>query len=393
MTETLTRPARSGPARPVQPARRPLEAGLTAAVWSVAAGLIALALPVLLVWAVDARSGAGAGEAVRSVGQLWLVAHGTGLEVPGGSFGLAPLGLLALPMALLLRAGGHTARECRVVRLRDALVLALAVGAPYAVLAAIVGALSRTEAVQPVAWQALLGGLLVGGLGSLLGALRATGLWRAVPPALGARGTRLLVGTAAALGVLLAAGALLAGLSLAVHLGRARDLAAASDPGVVGGIALLLLGLALVPNAAIWGAAWLSGPGFAVGVGTAVGPFGTTLGPVPAVPLLAALPGPVPAWVGALALAVPLGGGVLAGLLVSRRLPGERWVVGVREAALVGPCAGVVAALACWASGGPLGGARMTDVGPSPWQVGLAVSAEVAVGAALAAAVRLRVRP
>lgn len=391
MTETLARPSRTSAPPPA--ARQPLAAGLTAAAWAVAAGLIAVAVPVLLVWAADARTGAGAGEALRSAGQVWLVAHGVGLRVPAGAFGLAPLGLLALPLALLLRAGGHSARECRVVRLREALLLAGAVAAPYAVLTAVVAALARTASVQPVSWEALLGGLVVGAVGSLLGVLRATGLWHVLPPLLGERGQRLLVAGSAAFGVLLAGGALVAGGSLLAHLGRAGDLAAASAPGLVGGVALLLLGLVLIPNAAIWGAAWLAGPGFAVGVGTAVGPFGTTLGPVPALPLLAALPGPVPAAFGVLALAVPVGAGVLAGLLVVRRLEAPSWSLACREAALAGPCVGVAVALACWLSGGPAGGARLADVGPSPWQVGLAAAAEVALGAAAAAGLRARLRP
>ena len=385
MTETLSRPSRT---TPPAPPRQPLEAGLTAAVWAVGAGLVAIAVPVLLVWAADARSGSDAGAAMRAVGQVWLVAHGTGLDVPAGTFGLMPLGLLLLPLALLLRAGGHTARECRVLRLRDALVLAGAVAVPYAVLAAVVAALSRTATVQPVSWQALAGGLVVGGVGTFLGAARAARLWPTIPPLLGDRGTRLAVATTAALGVVVATGALLAGLSLAVHGGRAADLASASAPGLIGGLGLLLLGVLLIPNAVLWGVAWVAGPGFAVGVGTAVGPFGTTLGPVPALPLLAALPGAVPAWVGVLALAVPVGAGALGGLLVVRRLAAPGWQVAAREAALVGPCAGVVVALGCWMSGGPVGGARLTDVGPSPWQVGLAVAAEVAAGAAVAAAVR-----
>jgi hypothetical protein len=391
MTETLTRPPR-GTTAPA-PARQPLEAGITAAAWSVGAGLIAIAVPVLLVWAADARTGAGAGEAMRTAGQAWLVAHGVSLRVPAGTLGLAPLGLVLLPLALLVRAGGHTARECRVVRLREALVLAGAVAAPYAVLSAVVAALSRTAAVQPVAWQALLGGLLVGGTGSLLGAMRAAHLWPTVPPLVGERAVRLAVGTTAALGVLLGAGALLTAVSLLLHLGRARDLTASTAPGAVGGVALLVLGLLLVPNAAVWGASWLAGPGFAVGVGTSVGPLGTDLGPVPALPLLAALPGPIPLAVGALALLVPVAGGALAGLFVVRRLSAPSWTDACREAALVGPCAGVVAALGCWLAGGPAGGARLTEVGPSPWQVGLAVAAEVAVGAAAAAGLRARFRP
>ena len=390
MTETLQRPARS-PAPGPQP-RSLLQAGLTAAAWAVGAGLVATALPVLLVWMADARSGSSAAEALRTVGQVWLVAHGVALRLPAGAFGLAPLGLLVLPVLLLLRAGGHSARECRVARLPDALRLAAAVAVPYGVLAAVVAGLSRTASVQPVSWQALVGGALVGGLGGLVGVLRGAGLWPAVLPALPDRAVRLLVASAAAVGLLVGAGALLAGASLAAHLARAQDLTRASSPGLVGGFALLLLGLSLVPNAAVWGVAWVTGPGFAVGTATTVGPFAHTLGAVPSVPVLAALPGAVPAWVGALALVVPLAAGALGGLLVLRRLTAPSWSLAAREAGLVGPVAGVLVALACWASGGPLGGGRLAAVGPSPWQVGLAVALELGLAAAMTAAVVVRRR-
>ena len=360
------------------------------AVWAVGAGLVAVAVPVLLVWAADGRSGSGAGAALRTAGQVWLVAHGAGLEVPGGAFGLVPLGLAALPVALLLRAAGHTARECRVTSLRGAGQLALAVGLPYGVLTAVVASLLRGPDVHSVVWQSLVAGAAIGVLGALSGALRAARLWPAVLPALPDRLARLGSATTAALLVVLGAGAVLAGGSLFAHLGRADDLAAAVAPGFVGGLALLLLGLLLVPNAAVWGAAWLAGPGFHVGTGTAVGPFGTHLGPVPALPLLAALPGPVPPWLGVLALLVPLAGGGLAGVLVLRRLTAPGYLTGCREAALVGPCAGAVAALAAWLSGGPVGGDRLADLGPSPWRVGLALAVEVSVGAAAAAAVVVR---
>jgi hypothetical protein len=201
--------------------------------------------------------------------------------------------------------------------------------------------------------------------------------------------------------VLVGAGALLVGVSLAVHGGRAADLAASSDPGAAGGAALLLTGLALAPNAAVWGLSWWSGQGFAVGVGTAVSPFAYSLGPVPALPLLAALPGSaVAGWIGAAALGVPLLAGALAGRLVVGDLEAQ-WDEERRpeplgrartalEAAAVGPVCGSVVAGLAWLSGGAVGGERLTEVGPSPWRVGLAVAVTVGLGAVAAALVRRR---
>ena len=133
-------------------------------------------------------------------------------------------------------------------------------------------------------------------------------------------------------------------------------------------LALLLAGLALLPNAAVWGAAWLAGPGFAVGVGTAVGPFGHELGPVPSLPLLAALPGGgVPEWVAVLVLAVPVLAG--AGCRRPRRARARAPVTAAGrtalEAAAAGPLAGVVLGVLAWLSGGAVGGERLAHTGPA----------------------------
>ncbi len=394
MTVTTSKPLPGGAARPprsrptgpeLRPAPNVLLPGLVAAAWAVGAGLVAFAVPVLLAWASDGRSGAGAAEATRTAGQLWLLAHGTPLALSGGSVGLTPLGLVALPLLLLHRAGRHGARTVGVCSSRDAGRLLLGTALSYALAAAVVSALAATTAVRPDAPRALLGALLVAALGAGSGIVRETGLPRA--DRLPDRVRRLGRATTASVAVLLSGGALVVGVSLAVHGGRATALAGATHPGLVGGLGLLVLGLSLAPNAAVWGLSFVTGPGFAVGVGTSVGPLSSTLGPVPAFPLLAALPGgDVPVWVGALLLLVPLGAGVAGGLLVARPLSGAAGRAAL-EASAVGPCAGVVTALLCLVSGGPLGAGRLAAVGPSPWQVGLAVLVEVGTSAAAAAAI------
>ena len=376
MTSTLHRPPLSRP--PARAPRRqdPLRRGVPAALWAVAAGLVAVAVPVLLGWAADSRSSAGAAEALAAVGQVWLVAHGTALQASGGEVDLLPLGLLLLPAALLLRAGRHAATTHPVTGLRDAARATLGIALPYAVLAAFVAGVSGTGGVQPSPLQALGGGALVAALFGGAGVLRGAGLVGALHDAVPPRVRLVLTGAAAAVAGLLGTGALLVGGSLAAHGGRASDLASATGPGVLGGLLLALVGLVLVPVAAVWGACWLAGPGIAVGVGTAVSPFGVELGPVPALPLLAALPsGAPPAWVGVLALLVPLGCGLLAGWLVLRG-GGE-----LREVLAVGPVAGLALALLAVLVSGPVGGARLAEVGPTAWLVGLVVAAEVGLPA------------
>ncbi len=380
MTDTVSRPAL--PARPPSRSRRGsrpglLRAGLPAAGWALGAGLVAVAVPVLLVWAADSRSGAGAGAALRMVAQIWLLAHGTGLAMTGGTVGLVPLGLFALPLLLLERAARHAATQHEVTTIPDAARLAAGVAGPYALAVTVVAGLARSAHVQPAAAQALIGASVLALIGAGTGVLRGAQLGPVLRAAVPTRVRGALAPAAAASLALLGAGALLAGGSLVAHLGRAADLAAASSPGVVGGFGLLLLGLLLVPTAAVWGACYLAGPGLAVGVGTAFGPFGVTTGPLPAVPLLAALPaGTLPAGLAVLVLAIPLLAGVLAGRITQRR-NGR-----LSEALLAGPLAGTALALLAVVSGGPLGGGHVSQVGPSGWRVGLAVAVEVSVGAA-----------
>jgi len=166
---------------------------------------------------------------------------------------------------------------------------------------------------------------------------------------------------------------------------------------------LLLLGCLLyVPTAAVWGLCFCVGPGFAVGTGTSVGIAGSTLGAVPALPLLAALPAGSgsPAWW--LALAVPVGAGVAAGCVADRTVgspPGDEplsWRTLLRSTALTAGLVGALVAAAvaglAWLSAGPAGPGRMATTGPDWWAVGPAAGLEVAAAAAvtLAALAALR---
>ena len=397
MTETLNRPSRPSSMPPRRTSsepvsRSPLALGAGAGVWAVAAGLLVVALPLLLFWAVDSRSGTGWGEVLRGAGRLWLLAHGASLDLPGGRFALTPLGLMLVPLVLVARFAASAARDASPTGLRPAAGLALAVALPYSVLALLVAILCTGPDVHVSPVQSLVGALLVAGSGAWVGVLRPARMWRAAWFALSDRTRRQVEPAAAATALLLGAGALLVGGSLVAHFPKAVDLAGASDPGAAGGAALLLAGLALVPNAVVYGVAWLTGPGFAVGLDTAVGPFGHELGPVPALPLLAALPGAgVPDWVAVLVLAIPLLAGAVAGRSVARALSAideTSWKRTAAEAAAVGPVCGLALGLLAWMSGGAVGGERLVQIGPSAWAVLLAASATVAAGSLVGALVQ-----
>ncbi|WP_083802239.1 DUF6350 family protein, partial [Micromonospora sp. ATCC 39149] len=309
-----------------------------------------------------------------------------------GPLGLTPLALTVLVVWRLTRAGVHASRAigARGGRSpRQAFTAAGAVGTGYALLGALAAVPAGASPVRAGATFAL-----VGALAALAGALRTTRVARM----LAARATAPLrdgvrTGLVAAL-LMLGAGAGAAGLAVATGGGDAADMIGAYRTGVAGQAGITLVSLAYAPNAAIWAASYLLGPGFAVGVDTAVRTSEVSVGALPAVPLLAGLPsGPVDGY-GAGLLAVPVLAGMAAGWLLARRLlriaaedrAEVAWPALLVPAALAGPVAGLLLGGLAAASGGPLGGGRLAEIGPVGWQVAGVATAVVAAGALLGAA-------
>lgn len=383
MSDLLTRP-RAAP-RP-----RPAESGgwassaLGGALWAAALGLTGAVVLAVVAWAADPRSSAGAEQAARAGMALWLLAGHARLGVAGGTLGLVPLGFAAVPLLLLARAGAGVARDAGIAGLAEAGRATVALAAPYALLAGLVAQFAAVPGLRPSGVTAGLGAAGTALVGGGIGVLRGAGLLGAPLAALPARCRRALIaGTVGALG-LLGAGALAAAVAVGLSAGRLGAGAATLDAGAVGVLVLAAVSLALAPNAAVAAVGWLAGPGFAVGTG-GVGPFAVSPGTLPALPVFAAVPaGSPPAALGAV-LVVPLLVGALTGCCAVRGRRGGV-LAGALDAAAAGAVGGLLLALAAALAGGPLG-PMLPAVGPSPWQVGLAVAGELAVGGALTAAV------
>jgi hypothetical protein len=355
------------------------------------AGLAVTGAVVLVGWGLS-PSGASAGGAVRLAAQAWLLAHHGRLLLALGDIGLAPLGLTLLPAALLYKAGASVGRtlsfdQAEYARLSTAVKAIVALASTYAVLVVMVTGVASTDAVQVEPLSTLFGAFLLAATAGGIGLVRGSPLGERVLDLLPLGARAALPAAAAATGALVLAGALLAAGSLVWHHGQYARLSHTLAPGVVGSVSLLLLGILCVPNAAVWAAAYTAGPGFAVGTGTTVSAFGVTLGPVPAFPLLAALPGgATPPGAARLVFVAPLVAGVIAGVLAAHRDPTAPPKVAAGWACVAGGLAGLALAVLAALSGGPLGAGRMTALGPSPWHVGLAAAVELAAIAAPVAA-------
>uniref|UniRef100_UPI00037BD6EA cell division protein PerM n=1 Tax=Nocardiopsis xinjiangensis TaxID=124285 RepID=UPI00037BD6EA len=330
-------------------------------------------------------------ELLQGAVLAWLVGHLVPFGIESAQVSLLPLGLVLLPGVLLYRAGRWLARNCEVARLRHVPRAAVAIAGPYAAIAGTLALLARTELVEPsMPWALVMGfviAFVAGGLGVLRQLMRdkevtAGALLDLMPP----RARSLMVGALASTGTLVLGGLLLFLTGLAVGMPEAIDTTSALGPGFVGGALLLLVQFAYLPNAVVYATSYSLGPGFALGEMTVVAPTGVSVGPLPLLPMLAALPenGPAP-MLSLGALAVPFLAGALGGILTQRSAPDV-----VSEAAplwgfVCGIITGITVAALALVTGGSLGSVRLAEVGPSAWQVGLVAVLEVGVSAAVAA--------
>uniref|UniRef100_UPI001553C5E4 cell division protein PerM n=1 Tax=Streptomyces sp. MNP-20 TaxID=2721165 RepID=UPI001553C5E4 len=276
-------------------------------------GLGAFAVLVMVLWISSPYPDSGPDGALHVAASLWLLAHGTELirtETLSGApapVGVTPLLLLALPCWLLHRAARDAADpQGRAMGVRAAW---WGVVAGYLLVGFAATLYAAGGELRP-SWPSAVWHVPV-----LAVAAAGSGVWTAhgrprgpLPGVVTRAGDRLPAGVvrlfvrdrvraacrAAAAGtvLLVGGGALLVGVSLVLHgpLVRASFL---ELTGVWSGrFAVLLLALALLPNAAVWGAAYGLGPGFVLGTGTVVGPLGAGAAPLlPEFPLLAAVPG------------------------------------------------------------------------------------------------------
>jgi hypothetical protein len=148
--------------------------------------------------------------------------------------------------------------------------------------------------------------------------------------------------------------------------------------------------LSLMPNLIAFGNSWLTGVGFAVGNGSQVSPLVTELGPLPAIPMLAALPVSSSSF-GVLFILVPLLAAFFATLLVKSHTAELRFNYASTTSAAIslGLAIGFVASVEMWIladfASGSIGPGRMSLIGTNPWIVAGVTFLEVSIAAILAA--------
>jgi hypothetical protein len=367
------------------------------AVIVVAVGLAIPLVPLTILWGVQYGFAPNWTGFWRLAADAWLLGHGTdihitldaatvkasGLAGAGEPFALtiAALGFSVLTVVLARRAGKRIAETNHRLLGEIVAIVVFALSSFGIAVSAI------NPGVRPSIVQGTILPTLVFVLGLALARTDALPSWPWWQPDTRAIvGTALRGGAAAAAAVVTVAALAVAGLLIA-NYAQIITLYENLHSGALGGVALTIAQALFLPNLVIWAASWLIGPGFAIGSGSTVSPLSTTLGPIPSVPVLGALPqGDLPyAFVG---LVVPLLAGFLAGALMSGPLAARIrstgrvvWLLGAGLGA--GVVGGAILGLLAWASGGSIGPGRLQQAGPDPLAVGLLAALELGISAVL----------
>lgn len=362
--------------------------GVVSAGWML---LVAIATAIAGWFAADAGRYGDTRDAVRVGADAWLLAHGAGLDLGTTTVTLLPLGLTLLCVYVTYRVGVRTAVRSAVgdeaPELRAVLSAAGVQATVYAVVALLTAVLTAEQRAESDLMRALLGGFVLALLAGGTGLLAGSGQGRALLVRGPAWVRPVLVGAAGTVLLMFAAGAVLVATSLLLDFGTAATVLSRLHTDGPGGLTYTVVGIAFVPNAVLLGGAYLLGPGFAVGAGTLVSPTAVILGPVPAFPLLAALPddGATPTWTTAL-MGVPVLVTAVAVVLSARLSPVRRIDLAAMRGLGAGLLAAALLALLIGLAGGAAGPGRMAQIGAPAWSTFLAAAVSCGGGGLLGGA-------
>ncbi|HWD61034.1 MAG TPA: DUF6350 family protein [Humibacter sp.] len=408
------------------------------AVIALGIGVAIPLVPLTIMWGVQFNLAADWVTFWRAACDVWLLGHGVDVTVTldpaaAAGFGLSgqtvfTVTIAALGFAVLTALlGSRTGR--RAWATPHAITASVTGVVVFAVLSTVVTLSAHTGPIVPSLLQGAILPAGVFALGIVIGLAAAetrdradTGLAdhgardhepggrASVPWPVGSwsPSTRAVLaaslrGAVAASLLIVAVAALFLAVLMAVRYGRIVALYEALQPGALGSAALTLTQLALLPNAVIWTASWLAGPGFALGTGSSVDPTQTLVGPLPNVPLLGVLPQGDPAF-GLIGVLAPVLCGVAAGVLTRQRLNRmsahgtlrlsrqDDWSTGRLALVVLGTAvgSGAIVGLLAWWSAGAIGPGRLQHGGPNGLLVAGAVALEVLIGAAIGIALRRR---
>lgn len=393
-----------------------LTAGIDA-LFTVAVGIGVLLGPITLIWLFENDPSINWFVAYRTSADIWLAAQGTdvvvasskilGVQVDQFVIQFLPLGYSALLAWLAFRLGRRFSVTPQLWPAWTASILA------YGASALFLSSTAYDKAVYPVNWQGTFLPTMFFAFWMFIGSLFGTSAqqrlldvpvaaerelfhvwwqekWRNAGWVIRAVASPALrAGTGFVL-IMIAASSVLLALMVGFNWINIINFYEALQVSVLGGITVTVGQVAVLPNLIVYGASWLTGTGFAIGDGSHFSPIGSAAGPLPNLPLLAALP-PGQLAVGAMFIMVPLLAAAYATFSVKKHAAEMRFEFAnpLWAALSLGISIGLVAAVEMGILGalasGSVGPGRLQLVGVSPFVLGVVVFFEVASIATVAA--------
>jgi len=363
MTDLLSRPTPST-ARTETHAPPPVWlTGVLAGATMAGAGVLACMGFAVVAWL--SGDGGSATAALRAGATAWLLAHGSGVTVAAGTVTAAPLGLTLVAALLAWLAGRWSVRICGTTDYVGVALTGAAVGGGYTICVGSAVLLTSTPDVAVSLLPALPLGMALSTLAAVLGAGRASAFDGVLLERLPDEVRASMYGAAGGVATFVGLAAATLSVSLVLHVETLQRMLGSLNLSLLGGLLLVLGCILVLPNAVLLTVSVILGPGFALGTGTSVTATTVSLGAVPAVPWLAALPanGSHPEGLVAV-LAVPGLCGAVAGVLAVRHRPVANYLAACLRGGLAGASTAVTLVVLLAGTAASIGPGRMADVGP-----------------------------
>ncbi|NDD26076.1 MAG: hypothetical protein EB103_04295, partial [Actinobacteria bacterium] len=284
--------------------------GVTQTSLVIAVGFVSIFFINMLSWLIEQNPGTTFNSVIQTTSRIWLNAHFVaiqiaegkvaGVKVPAYEFTLVPLGFSALIIYFMYRAGKQIASQ-------EHLGFAwLGSISSYGLVAFAATSVSSSKEIKVLDVAGVFLPLVIFSLvlvfSSLYSASEEEGNLRikirdffadrvskmpwAIKPVIQ---PALRAGSAVVL-ALAAVSSIATALLIAFNWVDAIKLYQGLQLSFIGTLVISFGQLALLPNLIIYGMSWFTGVGFSLGVGSSVSPLANELGPLPAIPILTALP-------------------------------------------------------------------------------------------------------
>jgi len=328
--------------------------------------LLPFSFIALIAWSTAGSASGSTTDPIRGALWIWLGAHHIPFQLSLPPTGVAgyltylPMGAIVLPF-LIIRSSFTRALDRLKGDYHDVNVVRLNFSIIYALLVTTLAFMSRSN---PVAAQWYLAPLFA----FVIALISTMSVGNRVAP------SRPLRMSLRVLSILLGFSLILVSVLIFINFSQVRTITTSLQPGIFGGVLLLILNILYLPNAAIAAASYFSGTGLAVGTETLVSPYWYNLGEIPALPLLGILPvGREP--LSLIGILFFVGLGAILGFLTANfdiRAIAQSYLFTVVGLVLLG-----------YLASGSLITAEMGAMGVSIWKFALSVALEMGVGLAL----------